>query len=139
MPRTHTATTPDVDGLVSLRSPRSVGETLDRLEAALRAHGATIFARVDHAAAAAKAGLSMRPTQVLIFGNPKIGTPVMLAAPTVAIDLPFKALAWEDATGQVWLSHNTADYLAARHHIAAEVVAPLSAVSNPIAAAVAPD
>lgn len=128
---------PVIDGLVSLASPYSVTETIDRLVVLLRAHGATVFARVDHCAAAAEAGLTMRPTQVLIFGNPKIGTPVMLAAPTVAIDLPFKALAWEDAAGDVWLSHNTAEYLARRHHISDDVVAALAAVAKPIAAAIA--
>lgn len=125
----------EVDGLVTLASPHAVGKTLDRLEAVLSARGATVFARIDHAAAAAGAGLSMRPTQVLIFGNPRIGTPVMRAAQTVAIDLPFKALAWEDETGHVWLSHNSAAYLAQRHHIAAEDVAALSAVAKVLAEA----
>ena len=126
----------DIDGLVRLASPYSVVETLDRLEAGLRAKGITIFARIDHCAAAADAGLSMRPAQVLIFGNPRIGTPVMKAAPTLAIDLPFKALAWEDAAGKVWLGYNSADYLARRHRIAEVVVAPLAAVAEPITAAV---
>lgn len=120
----------DADGLVSLPSPNPVTETLDRLEAVLRDKGVTVFARIDHAAAAEGAGLSMRPTQVLIFGNPRIGTPVMQAAPTIAIDLPFKALAWEDDIGQVWLSYNSAEYLAQRHCVDAEVVRPLSAVAE---------
>jgi len=125
----------DADGLVNLASPYPVAETLDRLEAILHAKGATVFARIDHAAAAAEVGLSMRPTQVLIFGNPRIGTPVMQAAPTVAIDLPFKALAWEDDAGQVRLSYNSAAYLARRHGIAEEIVESLTAVATPIAAA----
>lgn len=125
----------DVDGLVNLASPYPVVETLDRLEAILHAKGATVFARIDHAAAAAEVGLSMRPTQVLIFGDPKIGTPVMQAAPTVAIDLPFKALAWEDDAGQVRLSYNNAAYLARRHEIAEEIVEPLTAVATLISAA----
>lgn len=128
-----------VDGLLSLRSPFSVVETIDRLESLLRAKGATIFARIDHGAAAAAAGLTMRPTLLLIFGNPKVGSPVMMVAPTAAIELPFKALAWEDAAGQVWLSYNTADYIAKRHHIADEVAEALEAVARPIEAAVQPD
>lgn len=132
------AQAPDVDGLISLPSPYSVTETIDRLESQLHAMGATVFARIDHCAAAARSGLTMRPTEVLIFGNPQVGTPVMNAAPTVAIDLPFKALAWEDAFGNVWLGHNTAEYLARRHHIPAEVAEALNAVVHPIAAAVQP-
>lgn len=128
----------DVDGLVSLASPFPVDQTLDRLESLLRAHGATIFARIDHCAAAADAGLAMRAAQVLIFGNPRIGTPIMNTAPTVAIDLPFKALAWEDAVGNVWLGYNSAEYLGRRHDIAREVLAPLAAIAEPIAAAVQP-
>jgi uncharacterized protein (DUF302 family) len=129
------ATPPTADGLLSLLSPYSVGETLDRLEAVLRAKGITIFARIDHAAAALDAGLSMRPTQLLIFGNPNVGTPVMKAAPTIAIDLPFKALAWEDETGQVWLSYNSTEYLAQRHRVDTDTIQPLSAIAKPIKAA----
>lgn len=142
-PRPHASrsTSPpvDVDGLVSLASPYPVTETLDRLVSVLRAKGATIFARIDHAAAAAEAGLAMRPTQLLIFGNPRIGTPVMMAAQTLAIDLPFKALAWEDDAGHVWLSHNSAAYLARRHRIADDVVEPLTAVAALIAVALQSD
>lgn len=130
---------PEVDGLVSLASPHSASETLDRLESVLRDHGATVFARIDHAAAAAEADLSLRPTQVLIFGNPKVGTLVMQAAQTVAIDLPFKALAWQDEVGKVWLSYNSAEYLAQRHRIAADIVAALAKVAAPITAAVQAD
>jgi len=86
-----------------------------RLEAILREKGITVFARVDHSGEAASVGLTMRPTQLLIFGNPKAGTPLMVAAPRAAIDLPLKALAWEDATGRVWLSFNSPDYLQQRH------------------------
>jgi uncharacterized protein (DUF302 family) len=125
----------DIEGLVSLPSPYPVDETLDRLEAVLRAKGATIFARIDHRAGAERVGLTMRPAQVLIFGNPKVGTPVMNAAPTIAIDLPFKALAWEDAGGAVWLSCNSAEYLARRHRVPADVIRPLAAIEALIAAA----
>jgi len=125
-------------GLETLASPWSVAETIDRLEAAVRAHGATVFARIDHAAAAAEVGLTMRPTQVLVFGNPRIGTPVMQAAPTVAIDLPFKALAHEDEHGAVWLSYNRIDYLARRHGISPEVADALSGIAETITALVEP-
>lgn len=105
------------DGLIMKRSAHSVGETLDRLESVLEAKGLTIFARVDHAAGAAGAGLALAPTQVLIFGNPKLGTPLMQSNRTIAIDLPQKALAFRDAEGQVWLAYNDPQYLAARHDI----------------------
>lgn len=133
-----TAAPANADGLVSLPSSYPVGETLDRLESLLRAKGATIFTRIDHEAAARGAGLTMRPAQVLIFGNPRIGTPVMNATPTIAIDLPFKALAWEDETGRTWLSYNSTEYLARRHGVHAHVIQPLTAVAGLIAAAVRP-
>jgi uncharacterized protein (DUF302 family) len=106
-----------VDGLVVKPSKYPVGETLDRLEKVVTGKGFMIFTRIDHAAAAEKAGLTMRPTQVLIFGNPTGGTPLMEAAPTAAIDFPLKALAWEDAKGKVWLAYNTGSYLKKRHHM----------------------
>jgi len=93
------------EGIVRKPSSRSVAETLDRLETILKARGIQVFARIDHAGEAARVGLSMPPTQVLIFGNPRAGTPVMLAAPTAAIDLPLKVLAWQDAVGKVWLGY----------------------------------
>jgi uncharacterized protein (DUF302 family) len=102
------------DGIISKPSKSSVPETLDRLEAILRAKGITVFARIDHSGEAEKVGLKMPPTQVLIFGNPKGGTPLMLAAPTSAIDLPLKALAWQDSGGSVWLSYNDPEYLKRR-------------------------
>jgi len=106
------------DGVVVKKSNHSVGETIDRLAAVLTAKGLTIFARVDHEAGAGKAGLDLRPTVVLIFGNPKLGTPLMQAAPSTAIDLPQKALAYEDEAGDVYLLYNDPAYLAARHGIA---------------------
>ncbi|MEO8714016.1 MAG: DUF302 domain-containing protein [Acetobacteraceae bacterium] len=124
-----------VEGLISHPSPYPVGETLDRLESMLRSKGVTVFARIDHAAAAAGVGLAMHPAQVLIFGNPQSGTPVMNAAPTIAIDLPFKALAWEDAAGRVWLSYNSVEYLMRRHHVAETVIRPLAAIEGLIAVA----
>jgi len=106
-----------VNGMVHLRSHYSVHETLHRLESVLIAHGLAIFGRVDHSGEAEKVGLKMPPTQVLIFGSPKAGTPLMVASPTLAIDLPLKALVWEDADGTVWLSYNSPEYLQQRHHV----------------------
>src|ERR1700749_2027428 len=103
------------NGMVHLESPRSVPETLARLETVVRAKGLTILAQIDHSGDAAKAGLSMRPTQLLIFGNARAGTPLMVASPGVAIDLPLKALVWQDANDKVWLSYNSPDYLKQRH------------------------
>jgi len=104
-------------GLVSKPSRYSVPETMDRLVAVLQAKGMTVFDRIDHSGTAKKAGLSMRANQLVIFGNPKGGTPLMVAAPTVAIDLPLKALAWEDADGKVWLGYNSPTWLKERHGI----------------------
>jgi len=111
-------------GLVTKRSAYPVAETMDRLERAVRDRGLGVVARVDHAAAAQKVGLTLRPTQLLIFGNPKAGTPLMQSAPSSGIDLPLKALAWEDDKGQVWLAHNDPGWLAARHGVTdhAEVI-----------------
>lgn len=106
------------EGLVVKPSNYSVAETIDRLEAVLKEKGLTVFDRIDHQAGAAGADLELPPTQVLIFGNPKLGTPLMTSAPTVAIDLPQKALAYEDADGKVHLAYNDVGYLTARHGIA---------------------
>ena len=103
------------NGLLHVASPHSVPETLNRLESVLQSHGLTVFARVNHSGEAQKVGLTMRPTQLLIFGSPKAGTPLMVARPGIAIDLPLKALAWEDADGKVWLSYNSPQYLKERH------------------------
>jgi len=103
------------DGLVTVPSTHDVKETIDRLENDMKSKGMTIFARIDHAAGAKAVGLSLRPTQLLIFGNAKAGTPLMQAHQTLGIDLPLKALAWEDAAGKVWLSYNDPGWLAGRH------------------------
>ena len=105
------------EGLVVKPSQYSVAETIDRLQSMLEEKGLTVFARIDHQAGAANAGLELRPTEVLIFGNPKLGTPLMTSAQTVAIDLPQKALAYEDADGKVYLAYNDVGYLEARHGI----------------------
>lgn len=106
------------EGLVQVKSPYGAVETLDRLEEIVKQRGFTVFARIDHAAGAAKVGKSLRPTAVLIFGNPQGGTAFMECAQSVGIDLPLKALVWEDASGQVWLGYNDPAYLAQRHGIA---------------------
>ena len=103
------------EGMVTRRSAHSVDETMNRLEQAVRARDLVVIARVDHAGAAQKAGLSLRATQLLIFGHPRSGTPLMERAQTVGIDLPLKALVWQDEQGQVWLGYNDPAYLAARH------------------------
>jgi uncharacterized protein (DUF302 family) len=116
------------NGLVHVPSPRSIPETLKKLRTTIDASGLKVFALVDHCGEAEKAGLKMRPTQLLIFGSPKAGTPVMVAAPTVAIDLPLKALVWEDAEGEVWVSYNSPDYLQERHGFPADLVKNIAGV-----------
>jgi uncharacterized protein (DUF302 family) len=105
------------NGMIHLSSPHSVLETLARLETIVQAKGLTILARIDHSGDAAKAGLKMQPTKLLIFGNAKSGTPLMIASPSVAIDLPLKALIWQDNDDKVWLSYNSPNYLKERHAI----------------------
>lgn len=116
-------------GIVNLPSRHSVPETMARLTLMLKEKSITIFALVDHSGEAEKVGLKMRPTQLLLFGNPKAGTPVMVAAPSTAIDLPLKALAWQDEAGKVWLSHNSAEYLQQRHGFPADLLKNISAAN----------
>ena len=125
-------------GLISRISPFSVAATLDRLEAVLKAKGVKIFARIDHAAEAQGTGMSLRPTELLIFGNPKAGTPLMRANQSIGLDLPMKALAWQDAQGQVQLTWNSPDYLTSRHALDAEFNKNLAAVGGLIEAALKP-
>ncbi len=110
------------NGLIHISSPYSVSETTARLEAALQSKGIALFCHIDHSGEAEKIGMSMHPTQLLIFGNPKGGTPLMLASPTVAIDLPLKALIWQDAENKVWISYNSPEYLQQRHTIPPELL-----------------
>ncbi len=117
------------NGLIHLASQPSVEETMRRLEALLLERDVTIFARADHSGEAAKVGLTMPPTKLLIFGSPKGGTPLMQASPTVAIDLPLKALVWEDAEGKVWLTYNDPAYLQQRHSLPAELLPNISGVA----------
>jgi len=105
-----------------------VDETTQRLRGILEAKGVTLFALVDHSGEAEKVDLKMRPTKLLIFGSPKAGTPIMLAAPTIAIDLPLKILVWEDEAGKVWVSYNAADYLRRRHNVPSELVQNIAVV-----------
>lgn len=116
-------------GLISVKSAHDVNATADKLEAVLKEKGMNVFGRVNHAAGAAKAGHELSPTELVIFGNPKVGTPLMKCARTVAIDLPQKALIWEDSEGQVWFTYNDPSYLNQRHGLdeCAEV---LDKVSN---------
>lgn len=103
------------DGLVQVKSAHAPRETLDRLEKLVKQKGLTVFARVDHAAGAAKVGKTLRPTELLIFGNPQGGTPLMECAQSAGIDLPLKAMAWQDAKGQSWLGYNDPVWIAQRH------------------------
>ncbi len=115
------------NGIVNVASRHSVDETVERLKGLLESKGIKLFALIDHSGEADKAGLHMPPTKLLIFGNPKGGTPLMLAAPSIAIDLPLKALVWEDPSGKVWISYNEPSYLQTRHHLPEGMSAPLGA------------
>jgi uncharacterized protein (DUF302 family) len=128
------------NGLVTIRSSRDAKATMNQLEAAVKAAGLSVFARIDHAAGAAEVDLPLRPTELLIFGNARGGTPLMQARQTIGIDLPLKVLVWEDEKGQVWLTHNDPRWLAQRHGIDASVdrvVAALSAALVKLASAAA--
>jgi uncharacterized protein (DUF302 family) len=128
--------TPNLDpGIVTLPAYQPVDQTVEKLEAMLRAKGVKLFAVIDHSGEAEQAGLSMRPTKLLIFGNPKAGTPLMVAAPTIAIDLPLKILVWEDSGGQVQISYNSPSYLQARHGLPEELLANIAVVAALAAAA----
>jgi uncharacterized protein (DUF302 family) len=116
------------NGIVDTPSNHSVDETIERLQGILHAKGITLFALVDHSGEAAKIGMTMRPTKLLIFGNPKGGTPLMLAAPSSAIDLPLKILVWEDANQKVWISYNSLAYLKERHGLPEELMANIAVV-----------
>jgi uncharacterized protein (DUF302 family) len=115
-------------GIVDVPSHHSVDETVDRVKSILSSKGITLFALVDHSGAAAKVGLKMPPTRLLIFGSPKAGTPLMLAAPSVAIDLPLKLLVWEDTQGKVWISYNSPEYLQHRHDFPAALLPNIAVV-----------
>jgi uncharacterized protein (DUF302 family) len=124
------------NGLMHLSSKYSVEQTMQRLEALLQERGITVFARIDHSGEAAKVGMTMRPTKLLIFGSPKGGTPLMQAAPSIAIDLPLKALFWEDGDGRVWLTYNDPAYLHQRHNVPVELLPNIAGVNALFAKAV---
>lgn len=116
-------------GIVKIPAHYPVAETLDRLESLLKERGVMVFARIDFSGDAQRAGLTLRPEQMLIFGNPKGGTPLMVAVPTVGLDLPLKALVWEDTAGKAWIAYNDPQYIVKRHGLAAAMSANLAAVT----------
>ena len=117
-------------GITDKASNHSVDQTVDRLKTILREKGVTLFALVDHSGEAEKVGMKMPPTKLLIFGNPKAGTPLMLAAPTSALDLPLKILVWEDAHGRTWLSYNSPSYLKERHNLPPDLLPNIAVVES---------
>ncbi len=116
------------NGIVHISCNRTVDAAVEKIKATLTANGITLFALVDHSGEAEKTGMKMPPTKLLIFGNPKAGTPLMLATPSVAIDLPLKILVWEDSGGNVWVSYNSSDYLRQRHGFPGELIKNIAAV-----------
>jgi len=126
----------EASGLMQVASRHTVEETVERLESIFAERGLQIFALVDHSGEAAKVGLKMQPTKLLIFGSPKGGTPVMVAAPTIAIDLPLKTLVAEDENGKVWVSYNTPEYLQRRHNVPDDLVKNIAGVGALVAKAV---
>jgi uncharacterized protein (DUF302 family) len=123
------------EGIVKIPSRLSVDDTVDRLETILKSKGVTLFALIDHSGEAEKVGMKMPPTKLLIFGNPKGGTPLMLASPSVAIDLPLKILIAENSEGQVWISYNSAEYLKERHGLPENLLQNIAVVQALAAAA----
>jgi uncharacterized protein (DUF302 family) len=132
---TKSGTSPDVVGVITKPSSYSVEQTLQRLRASIESRNLKIFAQIDHSDEAQQAGLEMPPAHVLIFGGPKAGTPLMIASPLLALELPLKALVWQDAAGQVWISYESSDYLASRFAIPAELVQNIAGIDGVIAAA----
>jgi uncharacterized protein (DUF302 family)/uncharacterized membrane protein YidH (DUF202 family) len=124
------------NGIIDKPSNHSVDDTVEKLKGILQAKGVALFALVDHSGEAAKVGLKMRPTKLLIFGSPKAGTPLMLAVPSIAIDLPLKILVWEDQQGKTWVSYNAPDYLKERHHLPPELLQNIAVVETLAAKAV---
>lgn len=120
-------------GLITLPSSRSVRDTMNRLVAAVTSKGMLVFARIDHAANAKEVGISMRPTELLIFGNPKGGSPLMVDQQTIGIDLPVKAAVWEDAESRVWLTYNDAEWMAQRHGLSEECLPVIKVMSEGMA------
>jgi uncharacterized protein (DUF302 family) len=128
-------TTDSEQGIKTLAASRGVDETLDRLESVAKSHGMTVFARINFTKDAAAVGLELRPTQLLILGNPTGGTPLMVAAPKLALDLPLKVLAWQDASKRCWVSFNTPEYLQQRHGFPAALMGNIAGLSKLVEAA----
>jgi uncharacterized protein (DUF302 family) len=126
------------NGMLHSPSPHTFVDTLRRLQAAIARRSIPILATIDHADGATQAGLSMNPATVVIFGNAKAGTPVMLAAPTAALDLPLKALVWQDVAGQVWISYNTPQFLQTRHQIPDNLLSNIAGITTIVTEAVNP-
>jgi uncharacterized protein (DUF302 family) len=126
---------PEDSGVIRVPSAYAVADATDRLEAVLRERGMTIFVRIDQQREAERVGLKLRPTQLLLFGNPRAGTLIMQAAPSAAIDLPLKALVWQDDSGQVWIGYDDPAYLQHRHHLSAELTQQIAGVGGLINAA----
>jgi uncharacterized protein (DUF302 family) len=118
------------NGIITIPSGHSVNETMEKLKGILQAKGVTLFAVVDHSGEAEKVGMKMHPTKLLIFGSPKAGTPLMVAAPSIAIDLPLKLLVWEDGQGKVWISYNSPEFLRKRHGLPRELVQNIAVVET---------
>jgi len=122
-------------GVTSQPSPHSLDETLQRLEQVIRHRGLTLFAHFDHSGEAARVGLAMQPAHVLVFGSPRAGTPLMVASPLIALDLPLKALIWQDDRGQVWVSYNQPAFLAQRYNISPDLIRVIAALEGIVEAA----
>jgi uncharacterized protein (DUF302 family) len=123
-------TTMSSAGITTIATAHSVDATVEKFKAILNAKGVTLFALVDHSGEAEKVGMAMRPTKLLIFGSPRAGTPVMLAVPTIAIDLPLKILVWEDENAKTWISYNAPDYLRDRHNVPADLMQNLAVIET---------
>src|SRR6202522_110799 len=117
-------------GIVCKKSKHSVDETVEKLESILQAKGVILFALVDHSGEAQKVGLTMPPTKLLIFGNPKGGTPLMLASPSIALDLPLKILVWQDTQGKTWVTYNSPEYLRERHNLPPELLPNIAVIET---------
>jgi uncharacterized protein (DUF302 family) len=132
---TKSGTLPEVEGVITRPSSFSVEQTLERLRESIQSRNLKIFAQVDHSDEAEQAGLEMQPAHVLIFGSPRAGTPLMLASPLLALELPLKALVWQDASGRVWVSYESSNYLAGRFAIPPDLVKNITGIDAVIAAA----
>jgi len=125
-----TLTNATANGIVSIPASHSVDQTVEKFQSILQAKGVELFAFIDHSGEAAKVGMGMRPTKLLIFGSPKAGTPMMISAPSIAIDLPLKVLVWEDEQGAVWISYNSPAYLRERHSLPLDLLQNIAVIET---------